>query len=190
MIDVRDTDAYMAISHFYGDRKAERSGVPLINHINEGLVILDELHATEETKRAWCLHPLFQANEELMTVGLQFARECFDAHAVMLTMEYRQWANAWLSDKVREIVMVRSDDTELPTGQIEKIGTPTPGPLKEVKQMLIADKVQNYKDFLTYHAATHERSKELDLYFRLWLHHLDVTEADFKALCELIDQSK
>ena len=60
----------------------------------------------------------------------------------------------------------------------------TPGPLKEVRQMLIADKVQNYADFLTYHAHTHSRSKELDFYFKHWLAQLDVSRDLYSLLVD------
>ena len=49
----------------------------------------------------------------------------------------------------------------------------------ELRAMLIADKVQNKKDFQLYHQGTHERSKELSEYFDDWLELLGVTEEDF-----------
>lgn len=48
--------------------------------------------------------------------------------------------------------------------------------LKEVRDMLVADKVQNYKDFLLFHKDTHERSNALDKYFNLWIDKLDAKE--------------
>jgi hypothetical protein len=42
--------------------------------------------------------------------------------------------------------------------------------------MLIADKIQNRKDFELYHLGKHERSSELDSYFKNWLERLDITE--------------
>ena len=50
--------------------------------------------------------------------------------------------------------------------------------------MLIADKVQNRKDFLKYHYGTHKKSVELDIYFKNWLRALNVTEADYNFLIE------
>ena len=38
---------YTAVAEFYGARKAKRSDVPLMQHIDEGLTILQALGATE-----------------------------------------------------------------------------------------------------------------------------------------------
>jgi len=43
----------------------------------------------------------------------------------------------------------------------------------------VADKIQNYKDFLIYHQKTHARSKELNEYFQNWLKKLDVDFAPY-----------
>lgn len=40
--------------------------------------------------------------------------------------------------------------------------------------MLVADKVQNYKDFSLYHADTHPRAKELERYFQNWFCRLNI----------------
>ena len=50
--------------------------------------------------------------------------------------------------------------------------------------MLIADKVQNYKDFLLYHKNTHERSDELDEYFNSWF---KILHCDYKELVKIIE---
>ena len=42
--------------------------------------------------------------------------------------------------------------------------------------MLIADKIQNRKDFQLYHLGTHTRSEQLDQYFKNWLEKLEVSE--------------
>lgn len=156
--------ALRAVSMFYGTKAAERSGVPLINHIHEGLAVLDVLGSAQSTKDAYCLHPLFQADADLVV-----AASCGDlwslappmglpAWVMLLVMEYRNQANAWLSDKVQWVGLNGSNI----------VGAPTPGPLSEVREMLIADKVQNYKDFLLYHRAAHARAAELEVYFRRW----------------------
>lgn len=176
------TYAYELIERFYGKRRAKRSGVLLMDHIDQGLIVLDALRAGQPTKDAFCLHPLFQADAELTTIGLDVSHAYSNAYTIMLVMEYRQWANAWLSDKATH--------TGGRDGTFVQHGTPTPGPLLEVKHMLIADKVQNYKDFCAHHYGTHARSKELDFYFKTWLRALGVSNERYLDLCALIDDSK
>jgi hypothetical protein len=53
-------------------------------------------------------------------------------------------------------------------------------PLAAVNTMLVADKIQNRKDFLAQHRANHPRAAELDRYFRLWLERLGVSEETFE----------
>jgi hypothetical protein len=73
-------------------------------------------------------------------------------------MEYRFIANSYLS--YRDINGL--DEIHL-------------SPLKEVNDMLIADKIQNRKDFLLYH-MNHERYFFLFMYFQYWLNRLEITE--------------
>ena len=63
-------------------------------------------------------------------------------------------------------------------------------PIYDLKQMLIADKVQNFKDFNKYHLDTHPKSIELNRYFRNWLRALGVLEAKYEYYCGLIDRRK
>ena len=48
---------FEAIRVHYGGDFAKRSGIPLINHIIEGLCILIRLGAPRSVCGAWCLHP-------------------------------------------------------------------------------------------------------------------------------------
>lgn len=188
---IRDTRAYRAIQAFYGERAARRSGVRLMDHIDQGLIVLDQLGSVDFVKRAFCLHPLFQADQELTTAGLEFVNNGpDDPYDLVLVMEYRQRANAWLSDKVRRVVLMRSNGEKLVTDSIEYIGAPNPGPLIGVRNMLIADKVQNYKDFRTYHFGTHARSEELDRYFKTWLSTLGIDSQRFDELWAAIDRGR
>ena len=41
---------YQIVKKFYGSQKAKRSGVPLINHIDEGLLILSHIQANDTAK--------------------------------------------------------------------------------------------------------------------------------------------
>ena len=89
---------YQLIKKFYGDRVAKRSQVPLINHIDEGLIVLKAIGAVETTKRAFCLHPLLQADADLQEN--YYISSFVDHHALLLAMEYRSVANEFLSDKM------------------------------------------------------------------------------------------
>jgi hypothetical protein len=166
---MKNTIEYRLISEHYGDRTATRSGVRLMNHIDEGLIILDAIIATEKSKRAFCLHPLLQTDQDLKT-NLHLVAQSTDPWTMMLAMEYRNTANAYLSDKI---------DTDQPL----KLS-----PLFEVNEMLIADKVQNKKDFMKYHFGKHDRSNELFRYFNKWLDALAVDNLSYQILCERIEK--
>lgn len=163
--------AYDTVKDFYGDKVAQRSQVPLINHIDQGLLILDHYKASNDAKAAYCLHPLMQNDHDLQK-NHQFVCDQFSPSIVMLVMEYRNIANAYLSGKV--IMQAVPSDIKL-------------SPLVQVNTMLIADKVQNRKDFITYHRGTHPNSFVLDIYFDLWLQRLGVTNKKYDILCALID---
>jgi hypothetical protein len=170
---IKDTVEYKLISAHYGDKVAKRSQVPLMNHINEGLVVLDRISATDQAKRAFCLHPIVQTDEDLKANYPMVASTC-NAWVVMLAIEYRSVANEFLSDKIPD----------------HKWDTIRLSPMFEVNEMLVADKVQNYKDFITYHRDTHARSKELSAYFLMWLAALDIPAETYNRLCKAIDESK
>ena len=183
-MEIKNSTEYKLISRHYGDRVAKRSQVPLINHINEGLVVLDAIKATDDAKCAFCIHPLLQADEDLQDNFNRVAFTCSPAVA-MLAMEYRSVANEFLSDKMDDIDV---GDSYYGIPCVAK--TVRLSPLKEVNDMLIADKVQNYKDFVTYHQKTHARSSELDDYFNIWLEALGVSDKQYGELCQLIEASK
>lgn len=180
---------HKAISDFYGTDCAKRSQVPLINHINEGVIIIGALDSklpdgvhfdTVMTARAYCLHPLFQNERELSTVGRAFMMRTWPNMLVLMALSYREYANAWLADKVS-----KTDD-----GILLFMNGPDASSIPEIRAMLIADKVQNYKDFLAHHLGTHARSDELNAYFLAWLEHLGITDAKFTELCQVIDKAK
>lgn len=172
-MDLTSDPHYRAVAEHYGDRRARRSGVLLIRHIDEGLRVLDAIGASLDTRRAYCIHPIVQGDDELAVAFRPESvlhRHAIDPHALALAMEYRAVANGYLSHRVVE--------------SIEEIAL---GPLPEVREMLIADKVQNRKDFERYHRGAHPRSDELDRYFRLWLARLGVSEEEYRRLAAVID---
>jgi hypothetical protein len=162
---------YQAVVAFYGARKAKRSDVPLMEHIDQGLTVLEALGATERAMRAYCLHPLLQADEDLaQSYERGVATLTDDPSVLVLALEYRHIANATLSPRL----ISSADDIPL-------------SPLDEVNDMLRADKVQNWKDFVRHHRGTHPRSAELERYFKLWHSALSLSQARVAALVELAE---
>ena len=157
---------YALIKYYYGERTANRSKVPFINHIHEGIYVLNCIGASENAVRAFCLHPLPQGDTELESFYYDNL-DYIHRDVLILAMEYRNIANQYLSYR-----------------KIKSIDEISLSPLKEVNEMLIADKIQNYKDFLIYHKDTHQRSDEIDEYFRNWLAKLEIY--DFYAWFESI----
>lgn len=148
-----------------------RSGLPLMNHINEGIRLLDAIGSSVRAMEAFCVHPLLQADSDLQ-VALQnnavFLKHGLDPAAIVLAMEYRRVANLYLSHHCKSA----EDNFELSC-------------LQEVNEMLIADKVQNRKDFEVHHLNSHPDSETLDLYFKNWLCRLGISEARYQELISL-----
>lgn len=149
-----NTLAYIKIKDFYGTRCAKRSQIPLMNHIDEGLLILDYFNANPYVKDAFCLHPLFQDTQQLIHTLDDLDYNSESSKTLILVMEYRHVANSFLSRKPKENVLPLINE--------------------DMRLLLIADKVQNYKDFLKYHKDTHKNSMQLDKYFNEWFSILDI----------------
>jgi hypothetical protein len=156
---------YKAISEFYGNRRAKRSNLPLMNHIDEGLRLLDRINASENAKKAFCLHPIVQSDDDLQSNYQTLS--WVNSDVILLVMEYRNKANAYLCKPE--------------TDHYTRDHMPTL-PLLDVKHMLIADKVQNYKDFKIHHAQTHARAKQYEIYFNNWLLYLGVFDKEYAML--------
>jgi hypothetical protein len=156
-VGIERTLEYLMISEHYGANTAHRSKVPLINHINEGLHVMNIRGASTAAKRAFCLHPIVQSDGDLLRNWMMVTNTAVNPAALLLAMEYRNFANQYLSKRY-----------------IHDIDEIALSPLKDVNEMLVADKIQNYKDFILYHKGTHPRSIELDEYFNNWLKKLGV----------------
>jgi hypothetical protein len=79
---------------------------------------------------------------------------------VLNVLEYRKCANAYLCKPYTD------------SWTLAEIKEAAPIVIEDVRQMLIADKVQNQADFLKYHFGTHPRSEQLATYFNTWLKYL------------------
>jgi hypothetical protein len=163
MTDFSSTNKhYRAIRQFYGAEAARRSKVPLMAHIDEGLAILDALGASKEAHEAFCLHPLLQADPVVAPCEP-------DPKPLMLAMEYRRVANAYLSHHFRgdaDVIALSSEP--------------------EVNDMLVADKVQNRKDFEIHHLSTHANADVLARYFKNWLRQLGISEERYLELIRML----
>lgn len=158
---------YRAIRSAYAGRRARRSGVPYQDHIDQGLAILRWLGASERAQRAFCLHPLVQADDDLASYFEALVEH--DPCVVALALEYRRVANATLS--TREL------------SSAAEIGL---SPLPEVLDMLRADKLQNQRDFRRYQRE-HPRAEALERYFVLWLERLGLSLEAQAALNARLD---
>lgn len=175
---ITQTVGYQFIKEFYNERRAERSQVFLMDHIHQGVEILRRLGADLQTQEAYAVHPIFQADAELQQ--LWTTAQDLDPIVVLFALEYRNIANNFLSEKI-------SMPTPVSAMSISNTGPKPAHPIKlspipQVNQMLVADKVQNRKDFLEYHKGSHARSVELDFYFRYWLEALNISEECYQEL--------
>lgn len=173
MLLLNENKHYLAVSAFYGSTRATRSQVPLMAHIDEGLWILQALGGSLNAMEAFCIHPLLQDDGALMDAmvpGSVFRGWSLDALPVVLAMEYRSVANAYLSHHCRS-----ADD-------VIRLS-----PLQAVNEMLIADKVQNRKDFEIHHLHTHEKRDRLVQYFNNWLKVLGVSENQYQDFVAMLN---
>lgn len=157
---------YQKISEFYRGNVTRRSGVEFMNHIDEGLYILEVIGASDTAKKAYCIHPIFQPDETFKHNFNWNVMGTLRSPLVMAaTIEYRSVANEYLS-----------------TRKIESIEEIRLSPLEDVNDMLIADKIQNRKDFELYHLGKHDRSNELDEYFKNWFKRLQISEEFYQEI--------
>lgn len=145
--------AYQFIADHYGDRTAKRSGIPLINHIDEGVELLEASGADEMVVDAFCLHPLFQDKEVFNTILRKNTPNLstLPVQCVILAVEYRTIANGYLPKDYRTA-----------TDKIRLSDVP------EVNLMLLADKFQNQRAF----RATKDLYPNADIlekYFVRWI---------------------
>lgn len=151
-------EAYQLIAKTYGEEKAQRSGVPLMNHIDEGLSILMALpyvdSRSEDVLAAYCLHPIVQNGMDVV-IPESLHRAKFIAEL------YSLYANKTLCDKDFSTI-----------SDISKKLAYLPKMPKQIAYLLLADKVQNFKDFNLYHKGVHPRSAELQQYFTTWIAYL------------------
>jgi hypothetical protein len=136
---------------------------------------MDLFGATVQAKLAYCLHPLVQNFTDLEANLAKICREeLLNPRALILAMEYRNKANRYLCTP-------NTDDIGVSIARL-MVGDLLP----EVRHMLIADKVQNNKDFMLHHYGKHERSEELKNYFEQWFEILGVSPGEVRVATQRI----
>lgn len=176
--DVYNSTEYKLIKNHYADSVAKRSQVPLINHIDEGLIILSSLQCSRDSMKAYCLHPLLQDDEQFKINYRKVVSEVGYSKSVELSIQYRYYAMQYLCRP-------HTDDWEIEDVSLMMDLAPV-----EVRFMLIADKVQNKKDFMAFHYGSHERSEQLFIYFNLWLQYLGVSYLEYEAMTTLLENKQ
>lgn len=151
-MDIILTKEYSTILDFYGNKVAKRSNVPLMNHINEGIQYLQKWNRSLDEQKAFAIHPIVQNSENI---------DVSWSAALPLAIEYRDVANSYLCRP-------ETDYIRTPQQLMKVIGIPS----IECRFLLLADKVQNQKDFRMYHWLSHDRRFELERYFNLWIQTL------------------
>ena len=164
-IDLRegwfDFPQYKTIKDFYGDRKAKRSGEFLMWHITKGCAILKNIGASDEAIKSFMLHPKYQNDEDYYMNQSSLLGDCaYDQKVVDNVLDYRRVANAYLC---------RPETDGWSHSQIHEACQLERG---DVADMLVADKEQNFEDFMKHHMNSHPRSKELYQYFSNWIEYL------------------
>lgn len=153
---------YKAISEHYGYIKAKRSNIPYMNHIDEGLAIMKKLGCKETAMKAFCIHPIYQIDSDFSLFMKNNVLVSDSPFVTALAVEYRNVANSYLA--------------YMPRRHYNEINL---SPLPEVNQMLIADKIQNRKDFENNYNK-YSNKEELSYYFKTWLFKLRIKESVYQ----------
>lgn len=158
------------VATFYGAKTSRRGAIPLMNHIDQGLLIMQERGSDEAAQAAFCLHPMVQNDEELSANFEVILSKGFNSKTLAYLFEYRNIANQGLRGATNPDLLNI--------------------PLSGVFEMLVADKVQNRYSFEKYHLNTHPHRTELGDYFAAWLKRLQITELQYEHYVSLFDDHK
>jgi hypothetical protein len=180
--------SYEVISKFYKG-KATSKGIPYINHIDEGVSHLINLAVPDDVVEAFILHPFVQCVNLIGTYGETLLTEKeLEKHINIFELKpeiayelllYRKFANSYLCRP-------DTDDLEFAKcyGKVMTLVNH-----QSTVRMLIADKLQNYKDFWLYRKDNHKRSVHLVNYFETWLSILE-TMVDSEAIKTYIQEER
>jgi hypothetical protein len=175
-----DKPFYRIIQQKYQSKVAKRSGLGYMSHIQEGIFIIQLLYGDDQNLvEAYCLHPIFQNDRLLSQLLVENPSELslISPQAIVLGMEYRHIANNYtIKNKIKNYESI-------------KIGS-----LEKVHKMLVADKIQNKKDFMKYMYLKHDRPSYVKAsehglqYFDSWLDRLSVSQKTYMEITEKVEQ--
>lgn len=161
---------YSVIDNFYKGMSTSK-GVPYINHINEGIVHLENMKVDDTVINAFILHPFVQCvNLKGTYKDCLLTEKELEKHINIFEIEpeiafelllYRKYANSYLCREATDNYDI-NDAFEDVKGLAK---------YRNTVKMLIADKLQNFKDFLLYR-QDHPRKEFLNRYFTIWLNIL------------------
>lgn len=140
---VHMSEAYKIIQEYYKGKFAKRTGLSYMNHIHEGIMILEDIDEQE----AFMLHPIFQDGAEK-----NFDLKNIKKNVITLAKRYAKTANSYLPKDYEK------DPPKIPSN---------------IYRLLSIDKVQNYKDFiLNKHVFSEEKVEQMKIYFSKWFEAL------------------
>jgi len=179
MQNIENYEEYKLAERILTPLQARRAGVSYFTHVKQGLAIMDAYVQHEDypaiaydpiiEKLAFCLHPLIQKVEDFK--DNYYELKVCNPLCVALAVEYRWTANLGL----RPILEANGSSISL-------------SEFNAVNLMLIADKVQNYYEFLKYaRPQLIKEDKRIDLYFRHWLSRLDIDDKKYEYLTKGLD---
>lgn len=153
--------SFQRISRHYGATAAQRTKLPWINHIVEGVVLIHQLGGRIGAADAFCWHPLIQSDTTYLETLVEMRRHYnlnTNGEVLVNVLGYRDAANRWLR------------------GVVNKDNQPKKHPLESVNVMLMADKIQNRKDFeANERLFSVEDAASLHYYFDCWFNTLGIT---------------
>lgn len=172
VLNFTETREYKIIEDYYKD-KYHSNGVSFMKHIDEGLAIMKWMGTSESAKKSFCLHPIYQSEKSIKDFGIKDLSDNklkLDSNIITNVLEFRRIDNLYTND-----MRISSP------GDI-KIST-----LDEVNQMLIADKIQNRKEFENYY----DGNEDFSMYLINWFRKLDINEnmyRDYKSRLDINSQ--
>ena len=155
---VHQTAEYKMVAAYYGNRVAKRSSCRLMEHIDEGLMLLENWGVGIPLLRAWCLHPLMQ-DDRLYLEYIQYG-STMNEQATRIAVEYRAIANAYLPKHQSRLPDISAMD--------------------EVNTLLLVDKLHNrwqFENTCMRRPGIYPNEQRLRQYFHEWLEALSLNQS-------------